>query len=79
MISFFDGVRGISKIIYTGGWGVGVGRCQFSLQIFVAARFGSGNSLNVAILNEYHGAWLYGVHRTRRDSSSFTWLQLCNN
>ena len=24
-----------------------------------------------------HGAWLYGVHRTRRDGSSFMWLQPC--
>ena len=23
--------------------------------------------------------WLYGVHRTRRDGSSFTWRQPCNN
>ena len=26
-----------------------------------------------------HGAWLYGVHRTRRDGSSFTWHQPCKN
>ena len=24
-----------------------------------------------------HGAWLYGVHRTRRDGSSFMWHQPC--
>ena len=24
-----------------------------------------------------HGAWLYGVHRTRRDGSSFLWHQPC--
>ena len=23
----------------------------------------------------WYGAWLYGVHRTRRDGSSFTWHQ----
>ena len=25
----------------------------------------------------WHGAWLYGVHRTRRDGSNFTWHQPC--
>ena len=25
----------------------------------------------------WHGAWLYGVHRTRRDGSSFMWHQPC--
>ena len=25
----------------------------------------------------WHGAWLYGVHRTHRDSSSFMWHQPC--
>ena len=27
----------------------------------------------------WDGACLYGVHRTRRDGSSFTWQQSCNN
>ena len=26
---------------------------------------------------KWHGAWLYGVHRTRRDDSSFMWHQPC--
>ena len=26
---------------------------------------------------KWHGAWLYGVHRTRRDGSSFMWRQAC--
>ena len=26
---------------------------------------------------KWHGAWLYGVHRTRRDGSSFLWHQPC--
>ena len=26
---------------------------------------------------KWHGAWLYGVHRTRRDGSSFMWNQPC--
>ena len=26
-----------------------------------------------------HGAWLYGVHRTRPDGSSFLWHQPCQN
>ena len=26
---------------------------------------------------KWHGAWLYGVHSTRRDGSSFMWHQLC--
>ena len=27
----------------------------------------------------WYDAWLYGIHRTRRDCSSFTWHQRCNN
>ena len=27
----------------------------------------------------WHDAWLYGVHWTRRDGSSFTWHQPCSN
>ena len=27
----------------------------------------------------WHGAWLCGVQRTRRDGSSFKWHQSCNN
>ena len=26
---------------------------------------------------KWHGAWLYGVHRTRRDGSRFLWHQPC--
>ena len=26
---------------------------------------------------KWYGAWLYGVHRTRRDGSSFMWHQPC--
>ena len=26
---------------------------------------------------KWHGAWFYGVHRTRRDGSSFMWHQPC--
>ena len=26
---------------------------------------------------KWHGAWLYGVHRTHRDGSSFMWHQPC--
>ena len=28
---------------------------------------------------KWHAAWLYGVHRTRRDGSSFTWHQPCQH
>ena len=29
------------------------------------------------LCRKWHGAWLYGVHRTRRDGSSFMWHQPC--
>ena len=29
------------------------------------------------LCRKWHGAWLYGVHRTRRDGSSFLWHQPC--
>ena len=28
---------------------------------------------------KWHGAWLYGVHRTRQDGSSFMWHQPCQH
>ena len=38
------------------------------------------NSIHIASdWTHRHGAWLCGVHRTRRDGSSFTWPQPCNN
>ena len=33
--------------------------------------------LRMWLCMKWHGAWLYGVHRTRRDGSSFMWLQPC--
>ena len=33
--------------------------------------------LRMWLCMKWHGAWLYGVHRTRRDGSSFTWHQRC--
>ena len=34
-------------------------------------------TLHMWLCMKWHGAWLYGVHRTRRDSSSFLWHQPC--
>ena len=34
-------------------------------------------TLRVWLCMKWHGAWLYGVHRTRRDGSSFMWHQPC--
>ena len=37
-------------------------------------------TLRMWLCMKWHGAWLYGVHRTRRDGSSFMWhqpFQLC--
>ena len=34
-------------------------------------------TLRMWLCMKWHGAWLYGVHRTRRDGSSFLWHQLC--
>ena len=34
-------------------------------------------SLCMWLCVKWHGAWLYGVHRTRRDGSSFMWHQPC--
>ena len=33
--------------------------------------------LRIWFCMKWHGAWLYGVHRTRRDDSSFMWHQPC--
>ena len=32
-------------------------------------------TLRMWLCMKWHGAWLYGVHRTRRDGSSFLWHQ----
>ena len=34
-------------------------------------------TLRMWLCMKWHGAWLYGVHRTRWDGSSFTWHQPC--
>ena len=34
-------------------------------------------TLRMWLCVKWHGAWLYGVHRTRRDGSSFMWYQPC--
>ena len=34
-------------------------------------------TLRMWLCIKWHGAWLYGVHRTRRDGSSFMWHQPC--
>ena len=34
-------------------------------------------TLRMWLCMKWHGAWLYGVHRTHRDGSSFTWHQPC--
>ena len=36
-----------------------------------------GCTLHMWLCMKWHGAWLYGVHRTRRDGSSFMWHQTC--
>ena len=33
-------------------------------------------TLHMWVCMKWRGAWLYGVHRTRRDGTSFTWHQL---
>ena len=34
-------------------------------------------TLRMWLYMKWHGAWLYSVHRTRRDGSSFMWHQPC--
>ena len=34
-------------------------------------------TLRLWLCMKWHGAWLYGLHRTRRDGSSFMWHQPC--
>ena len=34
-------------------------------------------TLRMWLCMKWHGAWLYGVHRKRRDGSSFMWHQPC--
>ena len=36
-------------------------------------------TLQMWLCMKWHGAWLYGVHRTRRDGSSFMWHQPCQH
>ena len=36
-------------------------------------------TLSMWLCMKWHGAWLYGVHRTRRDGSSFLWHQPCEH
>ena len=36
-------------------------------------------TLRMWLCMKWHGAWLYGVHRTRRDGSSFMWHQPCQH
>ena len=35
-------------------------------------------TLRMWLCMKWHGAWLYGVHRTRQDGSSFMWHQPCH-
>ena len=35
------------------------------------------NTLRMWLCMKWHGAWLYGIHRTRRDGCSFMWHQPC--
>ena len=37
------------------------------------------HTLHMWLCMKWHGAWLYGVHRTRRDGSSFMWHQPCQH
>ena len=34
-------------------------------------------TLHMWLYMKWHGTWLYGLHRTRRDGSSFMWYQPC--
>ena len=36
-------------------------------------------TLHMWLCMKWHGAWLYGVHKTRRDGSSFMWHQPCQS
>ena len=36
-------------------------------------------TLHMWLCMKWHGAWLYGVHRTRWDGSSFMWHQPCQH
>ena len=36
-------------------------------------------NLHMWLCMKWHGAWLYGVHRTRRDGSRFLWHQPCQH
>ena len=36
-------------------------------------------TLRIWLCVKWHGAWLCGVHRTRRDGSSFKWHQPCQH
>ena len=36
-------------------------------------------TLRMWLCTKWRDAWLYGVHRTRRDGSSFTWHQPCQH
>ena len=36
-------------------------------------------TLHMRLCMKWHDAWLYGVHRTRRDGSSFMWHQPCQH
>ena len=37
------------------------------------------HTLRMWLCMKRHGAWLYGVHRTRRDGCSFIWHQPCQH
>ena len=36
-------------------------------------------TLRMWLCMKWHGAWLYGVHRTRQDGGSFMWHQSCQH
>ena len=47
-------------------------KCRWQVQLLKYAC-----TLGMWLCMKWHGVWLYGVHRTRRDGSSFTWHQPC--
>ena len=46
---------------------------------FTRDTVGTARHILAAICVQWHGTWLWGVHRTRRDDSSFMWHQPCQS
>ena len=46
------------------------------VQVAVTAKYMC--ALHMSLCMKWHGAWLYGVHRKRRDGSGFLWHQPCH-